>query len=179
MPEKVVGVLALQLPIDRVWQILTDTTGLGATGEILTAERIDNTARITTPLRHRSDAAYELTIPLTVEKAVAARHASSGNRGYAVFPDYRQEEVAAAWCYLPSYRWGLVAKQDTSEAFALVRFQQLLIAGLLCGGTDVCSAARLGVLIHGKTAEIAFEELGWFLAEDLLPYISRIFAGIS
>ncbi|HBP82409.1 MAG TPA: methyl-accepting chemotaxis protein, partial [Planctomycetaceae bacterium] len=37
------------------------------------------------------------------------------------------------WCYLPSYRWGLVAKQDTSEAFALVRFQQLLIAGLLCG----------------------------------------------
>ena len=28
---------------------------------------------------------------------------------------------------------GLVAKQDTSEAFALVRFQQLLIAGLLCG----------------------------------------------
>ena len=131
--EKVVGVLALQLPIDRVWQILTDTTGLGATGEILTAERIDNTARITTPLRHRSDAAYELTIPLTVEKAVAARHASSGNRGYAVFPDYRQEEVAAAWCYLPSYRWGLVAKQDTSEAFALVRFQQLLIAGLLCG----------------------------------------------
>ena len=27
--EKVVGVLALQLPIDRVWQILTDTTGLG------------------------------------------------------------------------------------------------------------------------------------------------------
>ncbi len=131
--EKVIGVLALQLRIDHVWQILTDTTGLGSTGEILTAEQIDNTARITTPLRHRPDAAYELTIPLTVEKAVAARHASSGNRGYAVFPDYRQEEVAAAWCYLPSYRWGLVAKQDTSEAFALVRFQQLLIAGLLCG----------------------------------------------
>ena len=41
--------------------------------------------------------------------------------------------MAAAWCYLPSYRWGLVAKQDTTEAFALLRFQQLVIAGLLCG----------------------------------------------
>ena len=131
--EKVIGVLALQLPIEHVWQILTDTTGLGATGEILTAERIGNTARVTTPLRHRADAAYDLTIPLTAQKAVAARHASSGNRGYAIFPDYRQEEVAAAWCYLPSYRWGLVAKQDTTEAFALLRFQQLVIAGLLCG----------------------------------------------
>jgi methyl-accepting chemotaxis protein WspA len=143
--EKVVGVRALQLPIDHVWQILTDTTGLGATGEILTAERMDNIARITTPLRHRTDAAFELTIPLTVEKAIAARNASSGNRGYAVFPDYRKEEVAAAWCYLPSYRWGLVAKQDTSEAFALVRFQQLLIAGLLCGTVLVVVVVALFV----------------------------------
>ena len=71
--------LALQLPIDHVWQILTDTTGLGATGEILTAERIDNIARITTPLRNRNDAAFELTIPLTVEKAIAARQRSSDN----------------------------------------------------------------------------------------------------
>lgn len=131
--DKVIGVLALELSIERVWQILSDTTGLGATGEILAAERIDNMARVTSPLRHQLDAAFQLTIPLSADKAVAARYASSGTRGYAVFPDYRQEEVAAAWCYLPSFGWGLVAKQDTSEAFALLRFQQLLIAGLVCG----------------------------------------------
>ena len=82
---------------------------------------------------NRLDAAFQLTIPLSADNAVAARYASSGTRGYAVFPDYRQEEVAAAWCYLPSFGWGLVTKQDTSEAFALLRFQQLLIAGLVCG----------------------------------------------
>ena len=130
---KVIGVLALELSIERVWQILSDTTGLGTTGEILAAERIDNTARVTSPLRHQLDAAFQLTIPLSAANAVAARYASSGTRGYAVFPDYRQEEVAAAWCYLPSFGWGLVTKQDTSEAFALLRFQQLLIAGLVCG----------------------------------------------
>ncbi len=53
-----------------------------------------------------------------------------------------------------------------------------IIAGLLCAGTGARDAACLGVLIHGKAAERAFEERGWFLAEDLPPYISKILAGI-
>jgi methyl-accepting chemotaxis protein WspA len=129
----VVGVLALGLSPERVWQVLTDTTGLGTTGEFLAAEQLRETARVTVPLRHRPDAAYRLTIPLASNEALGARLASSGNRGYEIFPDYRGEQVAAAWCYLPSYRWGLVAKQDASEAFALVRFQRLVIGGLLIG----------------------------------------------
>lgn len=129
----VVGVLALGLGPERVWQVLTDTTGLGATGEFLAAEQLKETARVTAPLRHRPDAAYRLTIPLAASEALGARLASSGNRGYEIFPDYRGVPVAAAWCYLPSYRWGLVAKQDASEAFALVRFQRLVIGGLLIG----------------------------------------------
>jgi methyl-accepting chemotaxis protein WspA len=99
----------------------------------LAAEQLTETARVTVPLRHRPDAAYRLTIPLASNEALGARLASSGNRGYEIFPDYRGEQVAAAWCYLPSYRWGLVAKQDASEAFALVRFQRLVIVGLLIG----------------------------------------------
>jgi len=127
----VVGVLALGLGPERVWRVLTDSTGLGATGEFLAAEKIKQTARVTVPLRHRPDAAYRLTIPLASDEAAGARLASSGNRGYGIFPDYRGTEVAAAWCYLPSYRWGLVAKQDAGEAFALVRFQRLAISSLL------------------------------------------------
>ncbi len=52
-----------------------------------------------------------------------------------------------------------------------------IIAGLLAGGTPAQKAACLGVLVHGKAAESAFRERGWFLAEDLPPYISLIFAG--
>lgn len=127
----VVGVLALGLGPERVWQVLADSTGLGATGEFLAAEQLNQNARVTVPLRHRPDAAYRLTIPLVAMEALGARLASSGNRGYGIFPDYRGQPVAAAWCYLPSYRWGLVAKQDASEAFALVRFQRTAIGGLL------------------------------------------------
>jgi len=91
-------------------------------------------ARVTSPLRHQLDAAFQLTIPLSAANAVAATiRVEWHDEDMPSFPDYRQEEVAAAWCYLPSFGWGLVAKQDTSEAFALLRFQQLLIAGLVCG----------------------------------------------
>jgi len=127
----VIGVLALGLGPERVWRILTDTTGLGATGELVAAERLGDNARITAPLRHRPDSAFRLTVSLGADEALGARQASSGNRGYAIFPDYRNQPVAAAWCYLPSYRWGLVVKQDASEAFALVRFQRSMIVGLL------------------------------------------------
>lgn len=54
-----------------------------------------------------------------------------------------------------------------------------IIAGLLCEGIGVGEAACLGVLIHGKAAELAFSERGWFLAEDLPPYVSKVMAGVS
>jgi methyl-accepting chemotaxis protein WspA len=142
---QVVGVLALGLGSERVWQVLTDSTGLGATGEFLAAERVGDVARVTAPLRHRPDAAYDLTINLSAKNGLAARKASSGDRGYAIFPDYRNVQVAAAWCYLPSYRWGLVAKQDTGEAFALVRFQRLAISGLLIATVLIVTLVALFV----------------------------------
>lgn len=54
-----------------------------------------------------------------------------------------------------------------------------VIAGLLGSGLDVRNAACLGVLVHGKAAEEAFAERGWFLAQDLPPYVSRVVAGAS
>jgi methyl-accepting chemotaxis protein WspA len=132
--DMVVGVLALGLAPDHIWQVLTDTTGLATTGEIVVAERLGDVARMTAPLRHRPDAAYSMTVPLT--EAPPAATATSGARGYEIFDDYRNISVAAAWCYLPSYRWGLIAKQDADEAFALVNFQRSLVVTLL-GGTVV------------------------------------------
>ncbi len=50
------------------------------------------------------------------------------------------------------------------------------IAGFLSCGLSPWDAARLGVLVHGKAAARCFAERGWFVAEDLLPYLSRIAA---
>jgi len=127
---RVIGVLALGLGPERIWQVLSDLSGLGRTGEIVTGEQQGQSVLVTCPLRHAPDAAFKLQIPLGGEKGVAVQKAAGGSRGYGLVRDYRGEDVVAAWCYLPSYRWGMNVKQDAKEAFALVNFQRAAIIGL-------------------------------------------------
>jgi methyl-accepting chemotaxis protein WspA len=127
---KLVGVLALGLGPQRVWQTLSDFSGLGETGEIVAAQLDGDAVVVTTPLRHADDAAFRLRIPLGSQQATASQQAAEGTRGYGRLVDYRGVEGVGAWCYLPSFRWGLVVKQDAAEAYALVRFQRLAVIGL-------------------------------------------------
>ena len=127
---RVVGVLALGIGPEKVWRVLSDLTGLGATGEIVAGQLAGNSVLVTTPLRHAADAAFRMQIPLGSTQAQATQAAATGSRGYGTVRDYRGEDVAAAWCYVPSFRWGLAVKQDAREAFGLVRFQRLAILGL-------------------------------------------------
>jgi methyl-accepting chemotaxis protein WspA len=127
---RLAGVLALGLDPRRIWQSLSDFSGLGETGEIVAGQLDGDAVLVTTPLRHVDDAAFEMRIPLGTAESTAVQEAASGTRGYGPIVDYRGEEGVAAWCYLPSYRWGLVVKQDAAEAYRLVRFQRLAIIGL-------------------------------------------------
>jgi methyl-accepting chemotaxis protein WspA len=127
---KLVGVLALGLGPQRIWQALSDFSGLGQTGEIVAGELDGDSVVVTTPLRHAEDAAFRLRIPLGGERATAIQQAAEGTRGYGPLVDYRGVDGVGAWCYLPSFRWGLLVKQDASEAYALVRFQRLAVIGL-------------------------------------------------
>lgn len=127
---RVIGVVAGGLEPDRVWRMISDLTGLGETGEIVTGERRGQDFMITTPLRSAPDAAFRLKIPWTSGKSIAVQRATEGERGYGTAYDYRGVEVVAAWCYLPSFRWGMAVKQDASEAFALMYFQRNAIIGL-------------------------------------------------
>ncbi len=127
---RVIGVLAMGLGPQKVWQVLSDLTGLGDTGEIVTGQRTGDAVTVTTPLRHAPDAAFKMQIPLGSDQATAVQRAASGERGYGTVRDYRGEEVVSAWCYLPSFRWGMNVKQDAKEAFALVNFQRAAIIGL-------------------------------------------------
>ena len=52
-----------------------------------------------------------------------------GERSYGRDVDYRGDKVRAAWMYIPSFRWGLVVKQDESEALALVIRQRPAVLG--------------------------------------------------
>ncbi|MGI9177712.1 MAG: methyl-accepting chemotaxis protein [Pirellulales bacterium] len=142
---RVTGVLALGIGTQRVWRILADLTGLGDTGEILAGELAGNSVLITTPLRHASNAAFRMRIPLASATGSSLQRAASGDRGYGAAVDYRGSDVAAAWCYVPSFRWGLVVKQDAGEAFGLVRFQRLAVIGLSLATIVGVTAAALVV----------------------------------
>ena len=78
---RVTGVLALALGPQRVWRILSDLTGLGDTGEIVAGELVGNAVLITTPLRHATNAAFRMKIPLASAQATATQRAATGDRG--------------------------------------------------------------------------------------------------
>jgi methyl-accepting chemotaxis protein WspA len=127
---RLVGVLALGLGPQRIWQTLSDVTGLGETGEIVAGQQAGDAVVVTTPLKHVADAPFRLRLPLNTGRDSGVLKAATGNRGYGTITDYRGREAVAAWCYLPSFRWGLAVKQDAAEAYGLVRFQRAAIIGL-------------------------------------------------
>ncbi len=49
-----------------------------------------------------------------------------------------------------------------------------IIAGFLAQGIPAFDAALQGVLLQQEAGKICFEKKGWFLSEDLLPYLSEL-----
>ncbi|RUL87500.1 methyl-accepting chemotaxis protein [Tautonia sociabilis] len=146
-----VGVLALQLDNREVFRTLSNSTGLGQTGEVIVGgldegEGGSGAITIVSPLRHarRQDADSATVILPSGQEATVSKRVELGSdvarplqeavmarRGYGETIDYRGEPVLASWGYLPSYQWGLVVKQDVDEAFALIGQQRTAMALML------------------------------------------------
>ena len=69
------------------------------------------------PLRHDPNAALNRTVNIGAKLRRPIRRLCRAKPGRAVI-DYRGKKVIAAWRYIPSLDWGMVAKIDTKEAFA-------------------------------------------------------------
>ncbi len=111
-----IGVIIFEVDMTRVYRIIQDLTGLGVTGETLIAKKTDNEAVYLNPLRHDPEAAFTKRIKIGNALGVPIQNAVQGQTGEGRTIDYRGVKVMAAWRYIPSLRWGLVAKIDTSEA---------------------------------------------------------------
>ncbi len=116
----VIGLLATQMDTQAIYQLTQDYTGLGRTGEMVIASKIGNDAVLLNPLRHDPDAGFNRKLSIGSEYGMPVQQAVQGRKGMGVFDDYRNEEVLAAWRYLPHLRLGMVVKQDTAEAYAAV-----------------------------------------------------------
>ena len=152
------GVLIIQLPLDRLDQIMTSgrawsSVGLGRTGE---------TYLVGPDLTLRSQSRFMLSDPeaffrditesgvdqSTVERIRAlgsavgllaidtpgSRDALSGKSGAQIFYDYRGEPVLSAYRKLkiPDVHWAIMSEKDRSEAFAeSLRLRNLIGAMVL------------------------------------------------
>ena len=140
---RICGYLALELGNEVIFQTFTDYNGLGETGETVVASREGNEMWFIAPSRRQEDALTERRIPFGSGKAISMERAVQGQRGYGETIDYRGVRVMAVWSYLPSYRWGMVVKQDVEEAFALTRRQSAVVAALLAATVAIVTVVAL------------------------------------
>lgn len=125
------GVIAFEFHMDPIYNLIQDTTGLGRTGETLIGKRIGNQAVYLNPLRHDPAAALKRKVAFGETIAYPIRQAVQGKTGSGITIDYRGKKVIAAWRYIPSLDWGLVAKIDEAEAFANIANLQKLVMVIL------------------------------------------------
>ena len=81
-------------------------------------KKIGNEVVYLNPLRHDPTAALKKSISIGGKLGGPIQEAVQGRNGAGRLIDYRGKKVIAAWRYIPSLDWGMVAKIDTEEAFA-------------------------------------------------------------
>ena len=112
------GVIVFEIDMASIYKLIQDITGLGATGEVLIGKKMGNKVIYLNPLRHDPEAALKKSIGMGGALGGPIQEAVQGRKGAGSSIDYRGKKVIAAWRYIPSLDWGMVAKIDTSEALA-------------------------------------------------------------
>ncbi len=121
------GVVVLQLSPSPIYDIINDYAGLEDSGEIIAADLSAGHAVFVSPTRHDPDAAFTRSVVLGGDVMVPLQKAARGIQGYGHMRDYRGVDTVAVARYLPSMRWGLVVKQDESEALALIHQERTIV----------------------------------------------------
>jgi len=117
---KFIGELVIEIDMVPIYSFITDSTGLGNSGEVVIARKVGNSVLFLSPLSYETANSPEKRITFNERKGFPAQRAVNGENGSGVAIDYSGREVLAAWRYLPFLRWGLVTKIETTEAFAPV-----------------------------------------------------------
>lgn len=140
-----VGIFIMQIDNDDIYGVITDYTGLGATGETVVGSLQGDEVTYVAPLRSDASAAFRRKIRMGSNRSTRIQQAVRGGKGYGPGTDYRGLQTATVWTYLPSFRWGMVVKQDDAEAYALIHRQGY--AMLAMAGTVIIPVVIVAMLI--------------------------------
>ncbi len=122
---EMIGVLVFQMPTERICQILADRSGLGETGETLLVGpdflmRCDSYRK---PETHSLLASFRNPEAGKVETPAVKAALLEQKSGVVVERDYLGNQTVTAYTPIDliGFRWVLVAKMDTAEAFRATR----------------------------------------------------------
>ncbi|AFM25929.1 hybrid sensor histidine kinase/response regulator [Desulfomonile tiedjei] len=124
--EEPIGAVVLQVdarhflyPLIHFWPVKSSSA------ETLLVRKDDEAVLFLNELRHQTDTALKLRLPLTM-KDLPASMAVSGIEGVVQGTDYRGVEVLAALKAVPDSSWFMISKMDIAEALADLRTRSLL-----------------------------------------------------
>ncbi|MBF0477941.1 MAG: PAS domain S-box protein [Candidatus Omnitrophica bacterium] len=186
--KKFLGVFVVRLILDDIFQIFTNVTGLGDTGEVYAVNKY---GYIITPSRFSSNIFLKQKIRIDdsrQEKIInTSDHRSFKGKISRVYPNYRGVPVVGVYEYFPAMKWNIVAEMEAKEAFAsldklrtisLIIFLMVALAAWLLG----MFIARLIVepirLLHKGTEIIGGGNLDHKVAmpmQDEVGQLSRAF----
>ncbi len=181
------GVLVVQMSNHEVYRAVNDYTGLGRTGETLVGSPTGGELTAVAPLRHDQAAAFRRRFSTAAPGSGELRQAAQGIAGFGIADDYRGMETIAAWRYLPTFRWGMVVKQDSAEAFELATRQRnavLILASvmlvLVIGSALLAARSISRPIVALNRAVINLGAGEWqqqvpVLSDDEVGHLSRAF----
>ncbi len=114
--DLLLGYVVTEFNMDKIYQVTSDTIGLGQTGELLIAQEIERGVSwmILNPNRAEKTT-LNFDLELFKESNRALQDAVQGGSGTGITTDYTGKKVLAEWRYIPQVRWGMVVKIDEAE----------------------------------------------------------------
>ncbi|MDA0254745.1 MAG: methyl-accepting chemotaxis protein [Planctomycetota bacterium] len=155
--RELIGVVAFQIPLDRLSAIIGETTGMGQTGETYAVgpDRLFRSeSRFTSELDVDSTV---LNASLKVDSLPARAALDEGSTGTALGLDYRGEPVLASWRPVmvhadPSgrgtVRWALISEIDRAEVLAPIN--RLWVFGMTVFGLTALAVFAVSALVAGR-----------------------------
>jgi len=118
--------------------------GMGNSGEIVIGHRDGDYIQFINSLKYSSDSSINSKVRLDEKAAEPMRLALEGKHGTIIGHDYRDINVVAAYQYIPSIGWGLVAKMDKTEVFAPLTMLRNI--AILLGGVSSIAVTIVGIV---------------------------------
>lgn len=134
--EEIIGVLAFQMPLDKITDIVNARSGQGETGEtyIIGADQRLRSDSYRDAENSTVAASFASDNPLAITQSKSVQLALSNKSGSSIIESYLGDDVISAYApiQIQGQRWAIVSEKTNREAFATFnRFMNIAYLGLI------------------------------------------------